>query len=818
MKKLFTLFATMLTILSIQAQSTVDINGTLYPIDTTMHYQAGPGVWHTRYTVNIKSNVHHCYILEIDLTNPYNTIEEWQSGQELGITQKMADAYNQMNTEKHRPIGGVNCNFWVVTSQNVGLTQGMVGHSWCATARDGVLIGEPSDWNAGHGERGFVMLDRNKKAWIDEMTFGGVLTASDASTYPIRDVNRTRVWNEANELTLFNHYLGSKPTRATEYEVVFSTPEWKINGDMTCTVVSTNNTGGTIIPEGTGVLQGRGTARTFLENFKVGDTFTINLGVISANDATFRPDILQMVTGNCLVMRNGVLTPRNWNEDYNNRNYPRTMLATNNEGNKFWMMVAEKPGMYTDQMCALLKHAGATYAAGMDGGGSAQMCMDGAVLNPTTEGTPRAVANSIWVLSTAPDDSVVTRISTQAKEMRLPKYGVYDPTFVSYNQYDVVISLDQPGVVLSCPDSTGYIGPNGEFVCLGNGTLTATYGEATTTVDVKIVETSGISMRLDSVLVMDDSDYAIEVIAHTANTDLGLLSGALTWRVEDETICTIDENGVLNGLQNGRTKVYGTLNGVTDELIVNVEIPNNRPYLLTDMNNINEKWNIATSPSTLNKNTKWQQTQDGKAELWMNYTQGRGANTYFTIEQKMYALPTFIEIRYQSEEFPLDKIAMDFHANNTPKDKMNFTIEAENMTFGGPANIVINVKELIGQGDDIAIYPITWEYMKFFYDTSREKKEYSFVWDGIYLHYGSSITLGTTSLQPSAFAIYPNPTADMLHIRGIEKATNVTLYDLKGRMIVNKTLMEDGTININNLTEGTYLLQVGNETMKVIKK
>ncbi len=819
MKKLLTLLASILTILNLQAQGSIEISGTAYPIDTTMHYQAGPGVWHTRYTIDMNGTKHNCYILEVDMTNSYNHVEEYSSGREMGKHETLATTHSLLDAPNHRTIGAVNCNFWIAGSTEIAGFEGLLGHVFAATANNGVLISQPDDWDLGAGDRGFVMIDDQKRVHIEDMTFAATVTTNDNQSYTIREMNRPRWYPYADEISIFNHYMGSQPTRATDgVELVFTTNDWNINDDMTCTVHSFNYTGGTVISEGMGTLQGRGTGKTFLESLKVGDTFKIHLGIVSTHDATYRPNIMEMVTGNCLVMRDGELTYRNTNEDYNSRVYPRTMLATNKAGNRLWMMVAEKPGFSTAQMCEILRHGGATMAAGMDGGGSAQMFMDGHVINPTTEGTPRKLPNSLWVFSTAPDDSVVTRISTQAKEMRLPKYGVYDPTFVSYNQYDVLISLDQPGVVLSCPDSTGYIGPNGEFVCLGNGTLTATYGEATTTVDVKIVETSGISMRLDSVLVMDDSDYAIEVIAHTANTDLGLLSGALTWRVEDETICTIDENGVLNGLQNGRTKVYGTLNGVTDELIVNVEIPNNRPYLVTDMNNINEKWNIATSPSTLNKNTKWQQTQDGKAELWMNYTQGRGANTYFTIEQEMYALPTFIEIRYQSEEFPLDKIAMDFHANNTPKDKMNFTIEAENMTFGGPANIVINVKELIGQGDDIAIYPITWEYMKFFYDTSREKKEYSFVWDGIYLHYGSSITLGTTSLQPSAFAIYPNPTADMLHIRGIEKATNVTLYDLKGRMIVNKTLMEDGTININNLTEGTYLLQVGNETMKVIKK
>ncbi len=818
MKKNLLLFASLVSVFSLCAQSTVDINGTLYPIDTTAHYQAGPGVWHTRYTVAIGTNKHHCYILEIDLTNPYNTIEEWQSSMEFGKTQKLADAHVQMSAENHRPVGGVNCNFWVVSSQNVGNIEGMLGQSFAGTARNGVMIGQPDDWNQGHGDRGYVMIDRNKKAWIEEMRFDGVLTAADATTHPIRDVNRPRVLPNPDEVTLFNHYMGSKPTRATDgIEVVFSTPEWKMNGDMTCIVTSINTAGGTLITEGNGVLQGRGSGKAFLEKFKEGDTFTINLGVVSATDATFRPDIMEMVTGNCLVMRDGVLTDRNTNEEYNNRNYPRTMLATNNEGNKFWMMVAEKPGMYTAQMCALLKHAGATYAAGMDGGGSAQMCLDGQVLNPTTEGTPRAVANSIWVLSTAPDDNIVAKITASETVIRLPKYGVYAPVFNSYNQYGVLLSQKQEGVVLSCDANTGYIDHNGHFVCLNNGTVTASYGDVTYTVEVQLVPTDKVAIRLDSVLIMDDTNYAIEVNAHAGAKELPILSAALQWEIADPTICAINEKGEVNGLTNGSTWVYGTIGGVTDSIIVNVEIPETKPYLMTDMNGIEQVWTIKTTPSSLK--TEMRISEDGKAILWTNFTGGRAANTKFTINQPLYALPTYLEIKYNAQGFPISKIATEFQSNNM-QEKVNVTLEEGAFSIDKPTSIIINLQEVLEQGNDIAIYPIQWNYLTFFYNLKAEKKEYNFLWDGIYLHYGKepSITVGIDDMNALRYSIYPNPTSDQLHIRGIETQTQVTLFDLQGRTIVSSILQKDGTINITNVTAGTYVLQVGNETVKIIKQ
>ncbi len=812
MKKFFTLLSlSFLSFIPLSAQSMIDINGTLYPIDTTAHYQAGPGVWHTRFTINIGANVHHCYVLEIDMKNPYNKVEEWQSGMEFGKTQRLEDAHVQMDAENHRPIGGVNCNFWVVTSQNVGTSEGLLGQSFAGTARNGVLIGEPDGWLWGV-DRGFVMVDRNERVWIEEMCFNGVLTASDGTTHPIRDVNRPRVWIEENELTLFNHYMGSKPTRATDgTEIIFSTKDWKMNGVMTCKVDSIHTQGGVILQEGMGALQGRGSGKEFLSKLKIGDEFTMNLGVVGTHNPTFQPDILQMVTGNCLVMRNGELTYRNWGDDYNERNYPRTMLATNNDGSKMWMMVAQLPGMYTYQMCCILRHAGATYAAGMDGGGSAQICLEGQVLNPTTEGSARAVANSIWVLSTAPDDSVITKIATSESVMKLPKYGVYKPEFNSYNQYGVLLRHNQPDVVLSCDESAGYINDNGEFVCLGDGVLTATCGSATTTVEVQITETEHIAIRLDSVIVMDDTHYPIEVNARVGIKDMAILPGALTWTIADPTICMINKDGELDGLQNGVTEVYGTLNGITDTLLVHVEIPESKPLSIT---NIENDWIIKTTPSSLK--TEFRTAEDGQLVLWTNFTGGRAANTKFTINKYLYGLPEYLEIRYDAQAFPISKIATEFQSNNT-SEKMNYTLETGEFTLSGESSIKINLLDVIGQGKDIAIYPIQWNYMTFFYDVKAEKKEYNFVWNGIWLHY-ANVSVGVDDVLDTQFNVFPNPASDELNIKGIQEATLVILYDLQGHEISRTTLHEDGAINIANVVKGNYLLQVGNETIKIIKK
>lgn len=62
--------------------------------------------------------------------------------------------------------------------------------------------------------------------------------------------------------------------------------------------------------------------------------------------------------------------------------------------------------------------------------------------------------------------------------------------------------------------------------------------------------------------------------------------------------------------------------------------------------------------------------------------------------------------------------------------------------------------------------------------------------------------------------VYPNPTQDVLLINGIE-AQALRVFDLQGRLLK----AENGTqVNVSNLAEGTYLLQVGTQVVRFIKK
>jgi hypothetical protein len=78
----------------------------------------------------------------------------------------------------------------------------------------------------------------------------------------------------------------------------------------------------------------------------------------------------------------------------------------------------------------------------------------------------------------------------------------------------------------------------------------------------------------------------------------------------------------------------------------------------------------------------------------------------------------------------------------------------------------------------------------------------------------SDPTTNTENVQSNAILVYPNPTQDVLMIQGVESQT-LRVYDLQGRLLS----ATNGTqVDVEHLADGTYLLQVGTQVIRFIKK
>ena len=765
-----------------------------YGIDTLESYQVGPGIIYTRFDITDSKQTRHCYIYEVDLTNPYNQVEESHSTT-MGNTERMTDAHKRLDAPGHRSIGSVNCNFWIVSTQDDGQYNNLTGVPCTGQVRNGKIGTNITNWNIGHGEVwldrkqdiGYLMIDEQKKAHIDQYSWDAHLAIGNQAM-PISEVNRNRSNPSNNDLVMFNSDMGTKTTLTKAQidarlgtdlpliEVVVKLEQdWAINEHMFAEVVSINTTGGTKIEDGYAVFRGRGTGKTFLETAKIGDRVQFIIGMYESYYGT-RPKIKQLSAGNCYVLNEGKLTIRNWNEDYNNKNYPRTGFGVSKDHNTLWMMVMEKPGMYTHEMASILRHFGAWEATGADGGGSAQFNLGGTIINPTTEGVPRAVGNSIFLFSTAPDDNIVSEMRTTSTFMRLPKYAAIKPDFLGYNQYGMLIDKKLPNVTLTCDSETGYITEDGYFVCLGNGTLTASYGNASLPIEIVLVEAASPKLRLDSVLISTGWDYPIEINGELDNKKFDMLSSAFTWTVDDATICKV-ENGVLKGLKNGRTIVHGTIGDITLNLIVKVESPEQSPYLWEDMINIENHWTLKTTNSKWN--TNFNANSNGIAELYVNYTGGRAPHVTLNADSLLYSTPYAMEFRFTPQSDLIEKVTFSLLRAD---DNTTYAYTAQDLIPNEATCVFIDFNELFGVTDDHAIYPITLKSIKFTISTKATKQEYHIPIEGIYLHY-NGITSQPTNIENFMQA---DTAQKILHNGQLIIIKNNKIYNILGHEITEK--------------------------------
>lgn len=73
--------------------------------------------------------------------------------------------------------------------------------------------------------------------------------------------------------------------------------------------------------------------------------------------------------------------------------------------------------------------------------------------------------------------------------------------------------------------------------------------------------------------------------------------------------------------------------------------------------------------------------------------------------------------------------------------------------------------------------------------------------------------------QSPAIRVFPNPTHDCLLIQGLEGTQTVRMYSLQGQPVLSAEAAEgEASLFVGTLPQGTYLLQVGAQVVKIIKE
>ena len=100
-------------------------------------------------------------------------------------------------------------------------------------------------------------------------------------------------------------------------------------------------------------------------------------------------------------------------------------------------------------------------------------------------------------------------------------------------------------------------------------------------------------------------------------------------------------------------------------------------------------------------------------------------------------------------------------------------------------------------------------------ETARQKLITDFGWNIIDGGLNCS-SLSSEVEIPLFFSIYPNPVNDKLFIQGLSEVSEISIYDVLGKLVLSK--MASSEIDVSNLKKGIYLIKVKDQQKEIIKK
>ena len=726
MKKiLLSLFAFCVSIVSF---ANISLNGVDYTIDTLSMYPAGPGATFYELRMLRASDAKgrlDCWLMSVDTKNPYVSIEGVLGSGKIIGTERPSNMAIRSTTDTKIFFGGTNGDFFV-TQGDVGLPVGL-------TVVNSEFAHTPS---AATSRRVGGVSDEGLGLLATQLEFSfNLQTATE--TYPISHVNYKR---GENELVLYNkHNAATTATNAYGTELLAELlpgEKWETSGSVKLKITDKQqNVGSMAIPADKVVLSGHGTMAAALDALNIGDEVMVNMSLKFDGEEV---DVAQCIGGDtyALIVNNGQVEQSNfWNEVH-----PRTAFGASQDGSVLYFLVVDgrsvkSTGCTTKVLGEIIHHYGAYKAVNWDGGGSSCLYVRNlGQMNNGSDGQERACGNGMFAVANVPEvDNTIAAIAPYMPIYSLPRYGVALPKFLGYNKYGVMIDTDVQGVKLSCDPTLGEILEDGRFLASGEqgGTLHAALGDITTELEVRLISSAPIAIRLDSVLCDAAHPYTVEVQGAVGNNTIDLLASALTWTSLDPTIAAVDETGAITGVTNGSTHVIGQLGDFKDTILVNVEIPTDVEMVWDDFR-IAENWTLKGSTG-FNPTLSVPEDTEAPVNLMFTYKSARSPYIQFGKEAPIYSRPDTIRIPITTDAI-FSKVYASIRANNASQ-AINITIEPK---VAGEYVLDVPVAEFFGT--DVAIWPLHFELVKMFLNTSTEKGERYVTLPGIFQIYGKKST------------------------------------------------------------------------------
>ena len=647
------------------------------------------------------------FLLAVDTRDPYVKVEQVLGTGKITGTETPSKMATRSTTENKIFFAGANGDFFTTQDDQSTSAYHEVGLPVSTTIVNNEYAHTPI---ANRTKRRLGAIDADGKGiTANKHSISMNLVLVD-TTLEIKHANYLR---KDNELVLYNIHNGTTTATnayGTEVQIqLLDGEKWQTSGIMRAKVTKVEDQVGSMpLDKDHAVLSGHGTMATELLKLKVGDEITLDFEIKFDDELVNIAQAIGSDNYTQILVNGKVAQDGFWNELH-----PRTGFGASYTRDTVYMLVVDgrgvSTGCTTKVLAEILQHYGAYNAVNWDGGGSS--CVYVRPLGPMnngSDGQERACGNGMFAVAQVPEtDNNIVAIAPYMPNYYLPRYGVAAPQFLGYNKYGVLVETNVTGVQLSCDPQVGEILPDGRFLASGEngGKLTATWGSVTTDLDVRIVTSAPISIRLDSVLCDALHPYKVEVLGTVGNNTVEVLADALEWESLDPSIATVNEEGEVTGVKNGRVVVVGTLGEFSDSIIVDVEVAEANQIVWDDFRNA-ASWDVSGSPTSFNPSLSV--PQDASVPVTLNFTYGSGRNKFLQLSKDslLYSLPEKVLVPMTSNAV-FEKVIVMIRANNSTTTEqitfLNTTANEENV-------LEIDVKERFG--DDVAIYPLRFLSLK----------------------------------------------------------------------------------------------------------
>ena len=699
-----------LSLLCVASSYAISLNGVEYTIDTLSMFPAGPGTTYYELRLlradNGKGRL-DAFLLAVDTRDPYVKVEQVLGTGKITGTETPSKMATRSTTENKIFFAGANGDFFTTQDDQSTSAYHEVGLPVSTTIVNNEYAHTPI---ANRTKRRLGAIDADGKGiTANKHSISMNLVLAD-TTLEIKHANYLR---KDNELVLYNIHNGTTTATnayGTEVQIqLLDGEKWQTSGIMRAKVTKVEDQVGSMpLDKDHAVLSGHGTMATELLKLKVGDEITLDFEIKFDDELVNIAQAIGSDNYTQILVNGKVAQDGFWNELH-----PRTGFGASYTRDTVYMLVVDgrgvSTGCTTKVLAEILQHYGAYNAVNWDGGGSS--CVYVRPLGPMnngSDGQERACGNGMFAVAQVPEtDNDIVAIAPYMPNYYLPRYGVAAPQFLGYNKYGVLVETNVTGVQLSCDPQVGEILPDGRFLASGEngGKLTATWGSVTTDLDVRIVTSAPISIRLDSVLCDALHPYKVEVLGTVGNNTVEVLADALEWESLDPSIATVNEKGEVTGVKNGRVIVVGTLGEFSDSIIVDVEVAEANQIVWDDFRNA-ASWEVTGSPTSFNPSLSV--PQDASAPVTLNFTYGSGRNKFLQLSKDslLYSLPEKVLVPMTSNAV-FEKVIVMIRANNsTTTEQITFL----NTTANEEHVLEIDVKERFG--NDAAIYPLQFLSVK----------------------------------------------------------------------------------------------------------